>query len=142
MIPSGKSLNKSIKVFPLTEYDNIAYVRRLFIDPSRISHIEIVNDCIERHALVHFPTHSAARKTLYSFSKWNRKHCVEWVNVKGEVTGDVWDYKKRNKRCRVSEQPRCSSADSEIAELLLGKELMAELSYDTSLSVSAEPFIP
>ena len=146
VVPSGKSLNRSVRILPLTEYDSLEYVQRLFTDPSRISSIEICTNCKERYALVHFPSHSAARKTLNRFQKWNNKHSVEWVSISGEVAGDVWDFKKSNRKIsgRVSEEEvaRCPSADTETAELLLGKELMAELTQGGYLSVAAEPFVP
>ena len=143
LVPTAKALNRKIKISPLTEYDSIAYIRNLFNDPSRISGIEAFGSGHERFAILHFASHSAARKTLSTFHKWNR-HAVEWVNCDGTVTGPVWDYKrKQRKRApEIEDIVRAPSADNETATLLLGRDLLDELSGPSSLHADAVPFVP
>lgn len=119
LIPTGNCLNKQIRVSPLAETDNEASVVNMFRNPGRISDVRIV-ESPERSALVTFSSHSAARKTLSSFSKWN-KYSVEWVSTSGEVVGPA-GFKNRKKKNEDEE--------TEIAILLLGKELFAALSTD------------
>jgi len=52
---------------------------------------------VQLFAIVRFPSHSAARKTLESFVDWNR-YKVEWVTVEGEVVGDASITKEKEER--------------------------------------------
>ena len=65
---------------------------RLFTKPSRILQVELESELqdgqIILSAIVRFPSHSAARKTLESFSDWN-SYKVEWVTINGDVVGDA-----------------------------------------------------
>lgn len=119
LIPTGNCLNKQIKVSPLSDTDTETSVANMFRNPSRIAHVKVTGD-LERFALVTFSSHSAARKTLSSFSKWN-KYSVEWVSTSGEVVGPA-GFKNRKKKSEEEE--------TELTMLLLGKELFAELFTD------------
>lgn len=134
--PQGNSLNKQIKVFPLAESDNHAAVKSMFRDPSRILSVEFQG----KSAILTFNSHSSARKTVSSFSKWSIYE-VEWVNVRGEVVGSA-GYRKRRKNAVLLEPERASSADTETAIRLLGRELFAEVSWGDMLNVRAPPFAP
>mmetsp|Transcript_8404 Transcript_8404/g.16737 ORF Transcript_8404/g.16737 Transcript_8404/m.16737 type:complete len:308 (+) Transcript_8404:830-1753(+) len=103
--PSGNCLNKSLKVSGLEPADSPADVCKLFKNSSRIQSISLAKEFAEgeevAYAMLKFTSHSAARKTLESFHKWD-KYKVEWVSVTGEVVGDACHNKEKADSKRVT----------------------------------------
>ena len=65
--------------------------RGIFKNGSRIVDVQIQND---RCAIVDFPSHSAARKTLEGFAHWDR-YKLEWMTTTGQIVGDANFSKRR-----------------------------------------------
>jgi len=145
VMPTGNCQNKYLKLYPLTVADTAVSVKSLFRNPERILDIEIRKDIAAnlKYAIIRFPSHSAARKTLEGFHKWNRFK-VEWVNVEGEVIGEAnhsrhkrhFHGKKNCNPYNIWELPidefqpqvtRIQSADESTAQHLLGNDLLYQL---------------
>mmetsp|Transcript_3644 Transcript_3644/g.7825 ORF Transcript_3644/g.7825 Transcript_3644/m.7825 type:complete len:290 (-) Transcript_3644:669-1538(-) len=96
--PTGNCLNKALKVSGLEPTDTPADVCKLFKNSTRIQSValekETVDGNLASYAMLKFTSHSAARKTLESFHKWD-KYKVEWVSVTGEVVGDACHNKEK-----------------------------------------------
>ena len=103
---------KCIKLTPVRQFDSAATIKRLFKDPSRIKSVEIRYQSHESYALLVFQSHSAARKTLKSFSMW-RHYRVEWVNGETGAGELISQFGNRE--------------DSETLQFLLGKDLFDEI---------------
>jgi RNA recognition motif-containing protein len=92
VVPSGNCLNKYLRISGLSQHTTEAHIRKLFKNSTRISdiviHLGIEYEAILRYAILKFPSHSAARKTLESFHHWDR-YRIEWVSVNGEIVGDA-----------------------------------------------------
>lgn len=92
LIPSGNCLNKFLKISNVNPENGRDYINKLFNKPDRIVDIEfqteLKDDKTHYFAIVKFPSHSAARKTLEGFSKWE-EHTVEWMSITGELMGDA-----------------------------------------------------
>jgi tetratricopeptide (TPR) repeat protein len=88
MLPSKNTLNKSVKISGLGPTADELTLRELFINSSRILHIEFGYDNNVRWAILRFPSHSAARKTFESF-KANNRYTLEWISITGEVAGEL-----------------------------------------------------
>ena len=92
VIPSGNCLNKCLRISGLSQNTTESHVRKLFKNSTRILdiviHLGIEYESIVRYAILKFPSHSAARKTLESFHHWDR-YSIEWVSVNGEIVGDA-----------------------------------------------------
>lgn len=122
--PTGNSLNMVLRISPITLEDSIYTIRGMFKSSQRIRSIQIG----EGHALLVFASHSAARKTLESFTCWSA-YRIEWLSLTGEVQGEAGCgytiHKKPHTKEEVApELPRISRAPSEnTAELLLGSSL-------------------
>lgn len=88
--PSGNCLNKTLKVSGLTRSATATEVCQLFENSTRILAVTLDTEVgvDAQFAMLKFTSHSAARKTLESFHKWDQ-HKVEWVSVTGEVVGDA-----------------------------------------------------
>ena len=84
IVQKGNRLNKFLRVSHLPRAFTPAEVKQLFAKPGRIQKIE----CYEAHALLKFGSHSAARKTLESYSAWE-VFKVEWVSVTGDVAAEA-----------------------------------------------------
>ena len=95
VVPKGNLLNKYIKVSGLQLEVSPTAVKNIFRDPSRITSVEFNPD--ENSALLKFGTHSAARKTLSTLTRWSQ-YKLEWVSVDGTVVGSVYNpwYKDSN----------------------------------------------
>lgn len=139
LVPTANSLNKQVRISPLSEFDSIASVRRLFREPSRVLHIELVCSRTAKFALISFSSHSAARKTLLSFFRWNSM-TVEWVNISGEVVGAACNFKNKPQVPKKKKELKPSGQTT--AERLLGKDLFLELLSESEFNAHAEPFFP
>ncbi|CAG9325954.1 unnamed protein product [Blepharisma stoltei] len=140
IIPSGNCLNQSLRLSPLAYQDNEISVKRLFKNPGRIVNIKIKTDPSKvKYAIIEFASHSAARKTLESFHRWE-KYKIDWLSVSGEVVAPViHPYHKRPdagvKRSSDSQHRDYASGrmkkekveELSIAEQLLGRDLFAIL---------------
>ena len=82
--PTGNSLNMILEIGPISERDSVLDIKSLFKNPTRISRVTIT----DQFAFVHFPSHSAARKTLEGFLGWNI-YTVHWVSIDGVVQGQA-----------------------------------------------------
>jgi len=89
---TGNSLNKRLKLSSLSSSDTEETVRALFKNSVRILDIElnreIEDEKINYYAVLHFSSHSSARKTLEGYHHWDQ-HKVEWISDLGEVLGDA-----------------------------------------------------
>jgi len=103
IVPSGKCLNKWLKVSGLRPSDTTEIVSAIFKDDSRILSITMESEETyygrNSYAVVKFSSHSAARKTLEGFSHWGR-YKIEWLNVTGEVVSEVYHNKPECRRDR------------------------------------------
>ena len=91
LVPSGNCLNKFLRITPNEGLIDQETARGIFKNGSRIVDIQIYND---RCAIVEFPSHSAARKTLEGFAHWDR-YKLEWMTPTGQVVGDANFSKRR-----------------------------------------------
>lgn len=130
LIPTGNALYKQLKISPLTEYDSLSSVRRLFRDPSRIVSIEILHSTDSNFGVLHFSSHSAAKKTLGSLHKWSN-HLFHWLGTQSEEVPthpsryrDKTVHKFTHKDPVLNNRP---STDQETAKRLIGKDLFEEL---------------
>ncbi|CAG9310380.1 unnamed protein product [Blepharisma stoltei] len=140
IIPSGNCLNQSLRLSPLNSHDNEATVKKLFKNPRRILSIKIKTDHSKvKFAIIDFASHSAARKTLESFHRWER-YRIDWLSVTGEIAAPViHPYHKRpdtgiNNKKSAENTPLASplerarkDKDHTFAEQLLGKDLFSVL---------------
>lgn len=78
-----------IKVSGLNPETQETEVRNLFKNPRRIAsvwiNLERKQECENYFSIIEFHTHSAARKTLESFSSWDY-YTVEWISDQGEAS--------------------------------------------------------
>lgn len=139
IVPSGNCLNQALRLSPLGFQDTENSVKRLFKNPGRIVKIKIRTDSSKvRSAIIEFASHSAARKTLESFHRWE-KYRIDWLSVTGEVVAPViHPYHKRpevgskkvmenNHRDYSNRVKKEKNEDLTIAEQLLGRDLFAIL---------------
>jgi len=144
--PTGNCLNKNLRIWPLSHKDTSSTVKKLFKNGSRILDVEIKQDIADpsrgKFAIVRFSSHSAARKTLEGFHKWD-KYRVEWVTANGEVIGEANHSRHKREIPKLGKeglsiwslpvdelQPqfaRFPYADEETAKFLLGKDLFNAL---------------
>jgi hypothetical protein len=83
-VPTSALACKFLKVTGLRDSDTPSNLRRLFKNPNRIHSLTLKGTGEERHALLQFSTHSAARKSIDSFSAKDG-YRIEWViGGKGE----------------------------------------------------------
>jgi len=123
--PTGNALNKVVKLSPLSAKDTEFSVMNFFANTSRILDIQVKHCGSSHFALVFFPSHSAARKTLESFVRWN-KYKIEWASgeTRENQMESMWSMPLDEAYSPVQESPA-----SEIeAEQLLGKDLVIALS--------------
>lgn len=119
LIPSQNTHNKTLKLSPISAYDSIYTIKRLFRDPSRILYVEIVHCDSSTHGLIHFSTHSAARKTLTTLQKRSTQ-TVEWMNTAGGVSGVAVRYSR-------NVEYEAKSNERELAIQLIGRDLFTEV---------------
>jgi hypothetical protein len=67
----------------------VASIKAIFKSPGRIVDVRIEGS----HAIVEFPSHSAARKSLDGFAHWDT-YKLEWMTVSGDIVGDA-NYARR-----------------------------------------------
>lgn len=100
---SGNSLNKWLKVSGLRPTDSSEAVCTIFQDSSRITSVEIGFEETyygkNHFGIIKFNSHSAARRTMEGFNQWGR-YKIEWVNVQGEIAGEVFHSKPDGRRDR------------------------------------------
>ncbi|CAG9330680.1 unnamed protein product [Blepharisma stoltei] len=89
IFPSQNTFNKAVKISNLSPMSDELTVRGLFLNPTRILHIEmgVESDGRTRYAILRFASHSGARKTLEGYQ--GSKYKLEWMSVNGEITGEV-----------------------------------------------------
>lgn len=135
IVPTGNCLNQSLRLTPLNSHDNEANVKKLFKNPGRILSIKIKHDYNKtKYAIIEFASHSAARKTLESFHRWER-YRIDWLSVNGEVAAPViHPYHKRpdNKKNveNTLDSPTVKTKKQKefsFAEQLLGRDLFSVL---------------
>ena len=97
IVQRGNRLNKNLKISNLPLTANFFFVKNLFLKPERIVSIELYLEASNHYAIVRFSSHSAARKTLESFSSFD-SYKVEWFSVSGDVAGDVLSAKSEVKK--------------------------------------------
>ncbi|OMJ94846.1 hypothetical protein SteCoe_1869 [Stentor coeruleus] len=150
IVQRGNRLNKFLKISTLHEKADKQYVIRLFSKPERILSVEIHNENTGLYAIVKFASHSAARKTLESFTHHDA-YKVEWFSITGDVAGDVLAVKPECKKEKPAFAIKVFSrdfvnkglvmpigeADDEVYEIpefvgidLIGASLYSELSYN------------
>lgn len=160
VVPSGNCLNKYLRISGLSQHTNEAHIRKLFKNSTRILdiviHLGIEYESIVRYAILKFPSHSAARKTLESFHHWDR-YRIEWVSINGEIVGDAnfMRQPKQGERTKLLAPLFCCALfardpenlsftlpidksfhikddkhDSETPEYLIGNSLSRMLSFD------------
>jgi tetratricopeptide (TPR) repeat protein len=90
MLPSKNTLNKAVKMSGLGPMADELTLRALFVNASRILHIEFAyeEDSGVKYAILRFSSHSAARKTFEGF-KANHRYLLEWLSVTGQVEGEL-----------------------------------------------------
>ncbi|CAG9336034.1 unnamed protein product [Blepharisma stoltei] len=84
VVPTGNSLNKNIKISGSKVPLGTDFVKSLFLNFSRIKNIEVKENC----AILHFSSHSAARKTIETYRS-EEILVLEWINSNEEVIGPV-----------------------------------------------------
>jgi hypothetical protein len=175
VVPTGNCLNKLLKVSNISKKCNKKSIKKLFKNSSRILditfHTETQDHLINHYAVLKFPSHSAARKTLEGFHSWD-KHRVDWLSVTGEVIGDASfpRHSKLDDQQRLlaplfsyslfARDPENLSLTLPVdgyytdpdkqqqenfnssLEALIGSSLCKAISLDFDLRVSAKPFVP
>ncbi|CAG9315382.1 unnamed protein product [Blepharisma stoltei] len=84
VVPTGNSLNKTIKISGTKLPMTTDFVKSLFSNFSRIKSIEVKDD----YAILNFSSHSAARKTIETFRSEESLN-LEWINSNGDIIGSV-----------------------------------------------------
>lgn len=94
----GNSKNKIIKISGLQSWQTEDDIKNLFKNPLRIKNLSFDNEKfqggINYYCIVHFNSHSSARKTLEGFCEWDKCR-VEWVTSCGKVISDAHYAKQR-----------------------------------------------
>lgn len=97
IVQRGNRLNKHLKISNLPQNAVNSWVISLFCKPERILQVDIFREQGNIFAIVQFSSHSAARKTLESFSHFD-SFKVEWFSISGDVAGDVLAVKPDQKK--------------------------------------------
>jgi len=141
--PSENSCLRSLKISGLKPQDSQKDVCVLFENPLRITditcHSEKIDDNENHYAIVRFNSHSAACKTLKSYT--GEVYKLEWVSESGEVFGEILSkeptynfvllHKDSKGYCipnEASQEEKSLLSDTESTEKsLLGNDLLTEL---------------
>lgn len=160
IFPSQNTFNKAIKISNLGPLADELTIRNLFLNTTRILHIEMGTeaDGRSRYAIMRFASHSGARKTLegYQCSKYR----LEWMSVNGELTGEInlenpqpenFSLFSTKKEKKSNEQDMlytylpdnvCEGGEDIIDELLENSLFSYLRRPNFELKVSAKPFEP
>jgi len=104
---SANAMHKSLKVSGLSAADDRETVLALFENPVRIKQVELQKEENSKqafYAVLHFNSHSSARKTLEGYSSWDT-HKVEWLNEAGVVVGDAHYARHKMEEYRKAHPP-------------------------------------
>lgn len=124
--PTGNSLNRILRLSPVCALDTVKDIHSLFKNPNRIRELSLSEGC----ALLTFPSHSAARKTLEGFFHWHQ-YKVEWMSLDGVIQGEAGYGYIMQRKYRTDEAAQLPTLTKEPSEntalLLLGKSLYEEI---------------
>jgi hypothetical protein len=94
-VPANTLSCKFLKLTGVRDTDTPTSLRRLFTNPNRIHSLVLYGEGAERYALLQFATHSAARKSIDSFTSKDT-YQLEWVvggrTEDGRSDGLVFNY--------------------------------------------------
>jgi hypothetical protein len=118
VVQKGNRLNRLLKLSPLPLGSSVDSVLKLFGNSKRVSDVELYDEGKNFYAILKFATHSAARKTLESFSAWERFK-VEWVSITGDCAGNANKKRGDGKKDRVLFVYKVFQKDPESRALVL-----------------------